>query len=744
MEILVKKILNCKFCDTIVEMRRLIFFKSIYWKVSLLLLLPWIFCSCGPSQPPKFVLGDSFYYWESSAEATLGDAIKNAAQFKKLEDKSSINLRHVLGKGVHYVWVRAEFELPPYLKNQPLGLVVPHLKFAEQLWCNGNFISQYGNFPPHEQSTMFKAHFFSFPVNILNQEGKNTILIRIYAQGRSGISSHAYLHPTRFAYSAFETINFNHTRIYIFLMGILVFTFILYICFYLNVRKFKEFRDFAFINFFTAIFMIPFFSTELPIYTRGAIPFLIFIKLTLCIPPYFIVFFATKFARDYTKAEIPTLLKNIGVVTLICQIIVTLLSPTYERLMKITPFMLILLMVHAITGTVTVARQLSNPKAKREAIQFAHGFLPLTISVFIDLGIRLYDNTQTYIYYTIFGWLASICIFIMMLAIRFSRIYKNNEKLTNHLQEEVDSRTRDLQDANEELSVLNERLEADKYRSDMDLEMASAVQKNFFSKPNKHFVGWDIGICYVPQAKVSGDLYDYYNYNDILNGISLFDVSGHGLSASLVTMLSKNIISRIFQKGFRDKDSIDKILTKINSVIIAEKGDIDNYMTGILCRFENIENGNKCKVELGNAGHPYPIKFSAKDGEIQEIKGTDGKRHYGAIGMKGIMVSFASSKFIMEKGDILFLYTDGISEATNFNMEQFGTQTIKSVIKEHCEKSAEEILKLIMDALSDFTKSKPVDDDITLIIAKRTDATEFNSDDSEEDFDELLEELEDA
>lgn len=704
-----------------------------------------IFCSCGPEPPPKLVIGNDFYYWESTAESTYGEAMQHYGEFKKLEDKSTRNLRNTLGRGAHYVWIRAEFEIPPAFKEQPLGLVIPTLTFAEQLYLNGNFISMYGMFPPHEQSTLFKAHFFSFPLNVLKQEGKNIVLIKIYAQGLSGISSHAFIHPTRFAYGEFESINFNLTRIYMLFVGILIFTFILYISFYINVRAFREFMDFALLNFFTAIFLIPFFATELPIYTNGGIPFLLFMKLTMCIPPYFMVYFGTLFAVDFHHRKYSARYKIFRAAILILQVIPTLLAPNYETLTRMTPFMLILLALQGGIGAMITMQELISKKNRKTALEFILGFLPMSSTAVIDIVIRLLDNTQSYPFFSIFGWQISIAIFIVLLSTRFSTLYNRNKQLTDHLQDEVSSRTHELQDANYELSILNERLEKDKRHSEMDLEMASLVQKNFFPHPNRHFKGWEISVCYAPAAKVSGDFYDYYNYNDTLNGISLFDVSGHGLSASLVTMLSKNIISRMFQTGFRRKEPIDRVLSKINSMILSEKGDIDNYMTGILCRFEDDEESGKCGVELGNAGHPYPLKFSLRDNEIFELKGNDGKPHYGAIGMKGINTSFARSNFTMRTGDILILYTDGITEAANSKQEQFGLERIKAVIKNHHAKSSDELIGLIIEKLEEFTEYKPLEDDITLIIAKRKNPNEFVSE--EEHYEELeddVEELDEA
>ena len=87
-----------------------------------LILISVTFSSCfGPKDTPRLVIGEDFYYWEAGAESNLGDAMRNAREFKKLEAKSTRNLRNVLGSGSHYVWVRADFEIPPGFKGQPLG-----------------------------------------------------------------------------------------------------------------------------------------------------------------------------------------------------------------------------------------------------------------------------------------------------------------------------------------------------------------------------------------------------------------------------------------------------------------------------------------------------------------------------------------------------------------------------------------------------------------------------------------------
>lgn len=719
----------------------MIYYTVFVWKKMLKILLLSLFCtvcciSCNRHNDvavKPLEISDTFMYWESTEESTVEDAEEHSRDFKRLEDKSTTNLRNILGKGEHYVWVRAEFTIPPAYRHQPLGLVIPYLRFAEKVYCNGTFISRFGDFPPNEHSTMFKAHFFSFPMDVLKQHETNTILIKIYAQGRSAISSHSVILPVRYAYPLFEVLNFYHTRVYLILIGILLLTFVLYLSFYLNLKQFKQYRDFAFLNFFTAIFLLPFVSTELPAYTNGLIPYVPFIKLTLCIPPYVIVYFSTMFVADFVNLKKSPKLEKFRLAILALQILLTIFAPTYEWLISSMPLMFGLILVQGFIGAYWVVKGLRAEKYRRRATELITGFMPFSISILVDIFLRLHDNTQVYPYFSIFCWHLSIVVFIIILSTQFSRVYRRNEYLTNHLQEEVDIRTRDLQGANYELSILTERLEKEKFRADLDLQMASIVQQRFFPEPNKHFKGWDLAVSYNSQAIVSGDLYDYYTENHLLNGLSLFDVSGHGISAGLVTMLSKNIISHAFHKGFAGKEPMDRILARINNIILNEKGEIDNYLTGLLCRFENDTDAELVHVELGNAGHPYPLKYSAATDEVTEITGNDGKKHYGAIGMQGIEISFATSRFDMADQDIMVWFTDGIIEASNKNQEQFGKERLKRIVKENCKKSSNDILKAITKEHWSFTEGKPLEDDITIIVAKRDRMSDYVSESNEDE-----------
>ena len=263
------------------------------------------------------------------------------------------------------------------------------------------------------------------------------------------------------------------------------------------------------------------------------------------------------------------------------------------------------------------------------------------------------------------------------------------------------------------------------HRSETDLEMASLVQKKFFPYPPRKLRGWDIAVSYSPLDKVSGDMYDFYVSNESLNGFSLFDVSGHGIAASLVTMLAKNIIFQSFIRNMQKNETVSRTLYEINDEIIEAKGGIENYLTGLMFRFKPFDSNDVCKVEMANAGHPNPIFYSAEDDICDEIKSGDSESHHGAIGLDFITVSFPQISFKMAENDILLFYTDGLTESRNKNNEMFGKERVKKIIRSSYAKDSQSIMEDIIDEFNEFTKGVKRDDDITIVVMKRENSSNY-------------------
>ncbi|MBO4628338.1 MAG: serine/threonine-protein phosphatase [Treponema sp.] len=242
-----------------------------------------------------------------------------------------------------------------------------------------------------------------------------------------------------------------------------------------------------------------------------------------------------------------------------------------------------------------------------------------------------------------------------------------------------------------------------------ELRLAQVVQQSFFKHNETIYDDWAISYYNKPMAGVSGDFLDIYSNGNTLDGIGIFDVSGHGIASGLVTMLVKNIIFQEFNNGHDDK--LKSILDRINIRYIKEKGNIENYLTGILTRM------NESKVEFINAGHSMPIFYSAKEDSAYYIE--DDNTAFGAIGLPDIPTNFVSHTVEMQRGDELIFFTDGATEATNTKGEDFGKDRLLKSIFRNADRPLTTQINCIVSDILTFIGNEPQKDDITIIILKK-------------------------
>jgi serine phosphatase RsbU (regulator of sigma subunit) len=208
---------------------------------------------------------------------------------------------------------------------------------------------------------------------------------------------------------------------------------------------------------------------------------------------------------------------------------------------------------------------------------------------------------------------------------------------------------------------------------------------------------------------VSGDLYDFYKSGEKLDGLGVFDVSGHGISSGLVTMLVKNIIHQEF---YNQADAeLWEIVNKINDRVIAEKGEIQNYLTGILIRLYDE------KFEIVNAGHPAPILYKKKTNECSFVQ--LGNKSVGVIGIAGFPVFYESLFYDFEDGDELILFSDGVIDIQNEKEEYYGRERLLDAVKLNIGKSAAEQVSFIANNIYSFCANREQTDDLTIIVLKK-------------------------
>jgi len=288
----------------------------------------------------------------------------------------------------------------------------------------------------------------------------------------------------------------------------------------------------------------------------------------------------------------------------------------------------------------------------------------------------------------------------------------NLEARVIHRTDELQSAMEELETMNETLVEVNEELEGTQCKMKKDLAIAVNLQHNFLPDLPPDSNDWDIALTYKPMSGVSGDFYDFYFKESILNGLSIFDVSGHGIASGLLAVLAKSICSRIYYKNTSAK--LNYIIEEFNRELISEISDVDHYITGIMLKC----HGNR--IEYVNAGHTELIIKKSSSNKAFTVKSRNNDFKGGFLGIPMMQDNFKTLAFEINKGDTLLLYTDCMIESSNEFDEEYGTERIiKTLNRIPSEHSAQEHLEILMNDFERHIDRKKLSDDLTVILLKK-------------------------
>lgn len=687
-----------------------LFFISIFFTL--------LFASCKNSflTDSEYLLLNDNVYWSLCGSDDVPEDVYayngSNYHFQRLTDFGNRNLYELTGVTDNYLWLKISFEIPERLKNQDLGLCVDYIHFADKVWINGHFAGEYGQFPPNPKSTLFLGHNYDFPRSMLNQNGNNTILIKVYCLGNAGINGDIILASKKIAELSAGRITMFNSTIYMLFFGTLLIVFLFYMLMYIHNRKMKEYLSFSMLGFSTLIFSSAFFIPQLPVFSYPNFNFFIYYKFAITIGAILIVYFLTSFILNFVKVELTRSKKITRLVYLAALIIYVLVVPDYETLFKSFMPVFVFMLGQMFYCTLDILKALETKEGRHLFKIMLLSLLPMIVTIAYDIVYLGVLHGERLFYLTYFGWQATILSYFAALAIRYNKVSTDFEKLNKNLAQEIRFKTENLKET-------NAKLQYEVRRSRADMRMAAIVQQKFFPYPSRSFMGWDIAVCYTPVSDVSGDMFDFYSMGSMLDGFALFDVSGHGIAAGLITMLSKNIIYQSFLKSRFGNQKASTILKEINLKITETKGEVENYLTGIICRFDHFKDDDSCVLEMSNAGHPSPVMYDSNTDSVIEIKTEDDENHFGAIGLMGRNVSFQSTETVVHDNDILVFYTDGLTEAENDSGKAFGKERLKQVLKENHSNDAHRILDSITKEMNDFVKNHERTDDITIVVMKR-------------------------
>ena len=288
------------------------------------------------------------------------------------------------------------------------------------------------------------------------------------------------------------------------------------------------------------------------------------------------------------------------------------------------------------------------------------------------------------------------------IAFEMEDAYKTNDEIEVLAQAfaTLSKRTRDYIDQITTITAEKERIGA-------ELELATKIQADMLPNIFPAFPErdeFDIFASMTPAKEVGGDFYDFFLIDDDHLGMVMADVSGKGVPAALFMMMSKILVNNFAMMG----GSPAKVLEQANNQIC--KNNDEKMFVTVWFGVMEISTG---KITAANAGHEYPMIKKA-DGSFELFKDKHG---FVIGGMDGIR--YKEYEFTLEKGGTLFLYTDGVAEATNAQNELFGTERMLEALNAEPNAAPKVLLKNMKDAVDDFVGDAPQFDDLTMLGVKR-------------------------
>jgi serine phosphatase RsbU (regulator of sigma subunit) len=240
-------------------------------------------------------------------------------------------------------------------------------------------------------------------------------------------------------------------------------------------------------------------------------------------------------------------------------------------------------------------------------------------------------------------------------------------------------------------------------RIEQELQVARQIQQELLPESVPELEGWQIATYYGPAREVGGDFYDFVELSSGHLGLIMGDATGHGMPAALMMATTRGMLRAVVQS----LESPGEVLARVNEALVA---DIPPS-TFVTC-FYGILDPKSGGFIYANAGHNLPCR--RHNDQADELR---------ARGMPlGLMpgTGYEEKEAVLESGDSVLLYSDGLVEAHNPRREMFGFPRLRRLVAEH---DAEEgsLVDILIDELRSFTGDRwEQEDDITLVTLRRS------------------------
>ena len=249
----------------------------------------------------------------------------------------------------------------------------------------------------------------------------------------------------------------------------------------------------------------------------------------------------------------------------------------------------------------------------------------------------------------------------------------------------------------------------EKKRLDHDLQIARDIQRILLPSKPPQIDGFDIAGINIPARQVSGDYFDYIRVDDKRLGVVIADVSGKGVPASLIMAICRSVLRAEARLG----QSPAEVLRKVNRQLYPDIKE-DMFISVAYLILDHESNG----VTLSRGGHDAPLLYRAATGEVEILKppgmalGIDSGDVFDRI--------TGDLSVPLERDDCLVLYTDGVTEMLDANGDEFGPERMIQSVRASAGEGAQGVIARLTADVRSFANGHPQNDDITLIVVRKT------------------------
>ena len=262
-----------------------------------------------------------------------------------------------------------------------------------------------------------------------------------------------------------------------------------------------------------------------------------------------------------------------------------------------------------------------------------------------------------------------------------------------------------------------------------DLQVAYDIQQSFLPKELPHIPGATVAATMQPALEVGGDFYDAIPLSGERVGLLVADVSGKGIPAALYMALARTLL-RTHSLSAQPRYLTDALqsaevrrlmrsgslgaLAALGAVRQANEYLLAHHQTPVmfLTLFYAVYEPQSHLLTYVNAGHNPPLLYNARTGEQAWLAPTD-----MAIGLMAGL-PFEATERQLTPGDVLVIYSDGVTEAFNSKKEMFDTDGLVEAVHALAEAPAQAMLDGIVDRIAAFTTGAPQSDDLTLVVLR--------------------------